>query len=180
VKKGEVMPVRKRAQLMRDHGKTYRQIAKRFGVSETTVRRWLNPKYAALQAELSSRARSRRTGTCERCGKTTHYSGRGPTKVGRWCHPCHNILWSTPERIAAQTVWTRERIIEAIQSYAATHGGEPPRSTELGGGDLPALTTLLKRFRTWNEAVAAAGLTPRPPTSQLLKGTGKHQEGEDP
>jgi hypothetical protein len=60
---------------------------------------------------------------------------------------------------AAESYWTRERIIEAIQLWAEEHDGKPPtaeswRREEPG---YPFVGVVLRRFESWNEAITAAG-----------------------
>jgi hypothetical protein len=64
----------------------------------------------------------------------------------------------------AQT-WTKQRVIEALQSSAAWHGRVPRYRDWVGPPtgdepDRPSKTTVLKRFGSWNRALEAAGLRP--------------------
>lgn len=55
--------------------------------------------------------------------------------------------------------WTEEAIIAAIHEWVVYHG-ETPRAvqwTNGGGGGRPCTHTVVRRFRTWNRAMAAAG-----------------------
>lgn len=67
----------------------YKSVAKILGVSETTVRRWLNPAVAEASRQRSAAAKRRRTGTCERCGGETRYNGH-TAGVSRICDACHD------------------------------------------------------------------------------------------
>jgi HNH endonuclease len=61
----------------------------------------------------------------------------------------------------SRTVWTRERIIEAIRLYARSHG-QPPTSAQWGKGKPghnPCYGTVLRRFDSWGEAIEAAGFS---------------------
>lgn len=59
--------------------------------------------------------------------------------------------------------WTREQIVSGIQQFAREHG-RPPKAREWQekSGDHPWPPTVMKRFGSWNNAIAAAGFTPRP------------------
>lgn len=63
--------------------------------------------------------------------------------------------------------WTRERIISAIQVWAASHDGEPPKVNDwhhaCPNGTHPQFKTVVTEFGTWNGGIAAAGFTPRVP-----------------
>lgn len=122
----------------------------------------------------SERCRKKTTygGTCESCGAPTAVNrvGDGPARHCATCAP------------AANTYWTRERIIEAIQEWARLYG-QPPvayewnptqaeaklprRAREIrkrfDSGEWPYQNTICERFGTWNAAIAAAGFTPLRP-----------------
>lgn len=114
------------------------------------------------------RARKKRYGRdCLTCGKRTDGSG-GRAKAPLYCADC------AP---AAYTVWTREAIILAMQTFAARYG-HPPSATEWNppyarrvgrddwadrfhsDGDYPQANTAQRAFGSWNAAVAAAGFEP--------------------
>lgn len=73
----------------------------------------------------------------------------------------------------APGTWDRERIIHAIQEWAASHGGTPPskRDWNSGGkghpdrrvGVHPATETVVGHFGSWSAGLHAAGFTPRAP-----------------
>jgi hypothetical protein len=83
------------------------------------------------------------------------------------------------------TVWTRERIIDAIQDYA-TEYGRPPSAREWNpqmavatyrddiaerfyeDGCWPSATTVQKVFGRWNAAIEAAGFTPLRPGAKYV------------
>lgn len=59
--------------------------------------------------------------------------------------------------------WTQERIIAAIQRWAAEHDGEPPLASDWkrAAPHHPARVTAEHAFGKWNTAISAAGFTPR-------------------
>lgn len=62
----------------------------------------------------------------------------------------------------APETWSRERIIEAIQRWAAAHGGKPPRAIDCDNHpELPSRTVVNRRFGSWNAAIHEAGFFPR-------------------
>ena len=65
--------------------------------------------------------------------------------------------------MARTTVWTPERILEAIQAFAETYGRVPEYADfDASAGGLPSRTTLEKHWHPWEDAVRAAGLLPAP------------------
>jgi hypothetical protein len=61
------------------------------------------------------------------------------------------------------TVWTRERIIEAIQTWVAQHGSVPSsESWIVAGENRPTCNTVRNAFGSWSAGIRAAGFTPRP------------------
>lgn len=56
--------------------------------------------------------------------------------------------------------WTRDTVIEALQRWAAEHEGDPPKCDERADG-LPNHAAVRRIFGSWNNGIAAAGLTPR-------------------
>lgn len=172
--------VRLQARRLRQDGQTYEAIGETLGgIPRNTIYRWLNPGYAEANRLNSRKAKQRRTGTCEDCGKETRYSGhaeRADSGVSRFCPACAAI-----RNGEAQKVWTRDRIIAAIQWWA-TFYGEPPaiadfnptqavymgdyrRATRaehhIKAGQIPWFVTAVREFGSWNAAITAAGLTPR-------------------
>lgn len=112
---------------------------------------------------------------CEVCGVLVRADGTAPHRADgrRLCVPC---------AVDEATIWTRDAIICAIQDWAAEHDGEPPTAQDFDPGIVsahlrpawrarwepgrwPHFSGIQKRFGTWNNAVRAAGFTPR--------GTGK-------
>jgi len=115
--------------------------------------------YAILADPDGSKDRERRAsyaGTCEICGAPTDGSN------GREKAPIRCLKHNGRRR------WSREKIIDAIQRFAAEHGGRPPTAMEWRRCNpekgYPAFATTYERkiyFNTWSEAIEAAGF-PRP------------------
>lgn len=144
----------------------YKRVAKRLGVSDSTVRRWLDPEYAEHQRVLSREAKRRRVGVCSDCGGETRYGGRR-APVSRICFRC------SEKRARASRVWTREAVIAAIQRWAERHGRPPTASDWIrAGDDHPAMSNVYRTtsrtarnnpFASWADAIEAAGFE-RPET----------------
>jgi hypothetical protein len=113
-------------------------------------------------------------GTCETCGTRTDGSN-GRQNAPRYCAHCAP---GSPEARAAKTIWSPERIIEAIQEWVVIYG-EPPAINDWSpygardDGDewrairfendlrWPWFTSVVVRFGSWNAAIRAAGFEPR-------------------
>lgn len=99
---------------------------------------------------------------CEDCGTPLSGSeGRGPNAPTR-CTPC-NV-----RRVQGEALWTRASIIEAIRSWAASHGSPPvapdwnaslarDRGKPDRGSEYPAVATVQNVFGSWRAAIVAAG-----------------------
>ena len=113
---------------------------------------------------------------CVDCGTETNGSD-GRVDVPR-CRPCASAVSG-----AERKVWTRERIIAALQWWASEFG-EPPAIPDLSAthsrylgdsaraeraerlihaGHMPHFRTVVKEFGTWNEGISAAGFEARAP-----------------
>lgn len=85
---------------------------------------------------------------CPGCG------GAMPTWQSERCGACARL---------ASRQWTDEEIFEALNAWAAKHGGEaPPATAAKAANGLPSTCTVQRRFGSWSKAIAAAGLEPRP------------------
>ena len=136
----------------------YSVVAKKLGVSTTTVRRLLTDGDAEKMRVQAREAKRRRVGVCEDCGGPTRYSGK--SSMPRICSDCSHA------RERAAKVWTREAVITAIQKWAEQHGA-PPVSTQWirAGADHPARTSVYRAgdprssspFQKWADAIEAAG-----------------------
>lgn len=149
---------------MRAKGATSGEIAYRLRLSESTVRNWWGEDVCSdCNAPVDGSQRKRPVVRCESCDRA-------------WC--------ATEEGGLARSYWTRERIIEAIQWWADKYG-EAPATTDWDpwharhlfgdekrarrferdhkAGRIPSFRHTVKRFGTWNNAIAAAGFQPRDP-----------------
>lgn len=134
-----------KAHVLREQGATYRVIADRFGVSATTVYRWLNPDYAEASRAFSRaykdrnreavRAQNReyvRThkAECPECGGEMN---RGTGRHGGKCAGCHaddidrrarqiEKWWAgewTLKQIAAELGWSVNHISRELHRLRA-------------------------------------------------------------
>jgi hypothetical protein len=97
-------------------------------------------------------------GPCNVDGRTTHPNVR--------CAACHLQHHHDTRK------WTKETIIQAIQTWANTHNGEPPtaptwnttetrkRTGQPRSSDYPSPSTVITEYGSWNNAIQAAGYTP--------------------
>lgn len=128
------------------------QVAGKLDLSPNTVLRWADPAQAVRQRHCSAEAKRRRRKQCAHCGKPIWYTST-------LCVDC------SADQQRAQRRWTRELVIKAIQDWAKQHD-QPPTSTEWkrASETHPAATAIYGTsglFRSWNEAIQAAGFTPR-------------------
>lgn len=162
------------AQRMRAAGLTCRAIGKALGVSRS---------YAGELAggdPLGARAKQRKqryASVCVDCGSPT--SGGEGRKAEPRCVKC-----AARPAALKRTVWTRERIIEALQDAARVLGRDPAvvdfnpyfarrirqdeararlSETMINAGRWPWSTTIYSRFGSFNAAKEAAGMTALPP-----------------
>jgi hypothetical protein len=144
------------AQRLRADGLKIREIGERMGASTSTVSDWLHDPD-------SSRLKARKDfyrGFCQRCGAQTDGSnGRGRAPL------------VCAERLR---VWDRESIIAAIQAWATSHGGYPPKRQQWDrrGPNHPSRGTVDQHFGAWAVAIRAAGFRPgsdhRPETTDWI------------
>lgn len=132
---------------------THRQRAALLGMSYGAYWNLLNDPDGAKQKAR----REKYKGVCERCGAETRSDGT--SRPSRLCVVC-----ATPEKF-----WTRERIIDAIQRFAATNG-RPPTAAEWIRADrengYPPRSVVYRQpscktapFASWADAIKAAGFT---------------------
>jgi hypothetical protein len=147
------------ARRMREEGKVLREIGEHLGVRRSTVDTWLkDPDGKLTRARKDSYAQP-----CVDCGGPT--SGSEGRRETPRCQRCANI------HCAAETqVWTRAAIVLAIQEWAAAYGQPPAIADwsraaryEQADGQWPSYQSAVRRWGSWNAAIAAAGFTPRPP-----------------
>jgi hypothetical protein len=137
---------------LRALGWGYKRIADHLGMSHTTVRRWVDPAYAA---EMRTQARARKKklqGTCCDCGAWTCL--RSDSTPAERCVAC-DLKYRRENR-----VWTRESVIEAVR-WAHGELDRPLRTrdfhTERVDG-LPAWNTLRNLGLFPRTACALAGV----------------------
>lgn len=150
------------AKAMRDNRASLGDIAKVFGCSPSTIHDWLNREYD----DEGRASRLRKPRHCQDCGR--------PISPGSQPGRCVSCA------AAAATVWTPERILDAIRAWDAAYGS-PPRATEWcpalvrrhgpdaeqrltaarERGEVPSVETVKRHFVRWSDAIVAAGF-PRP------------------
>lgn len=152
--------VRERAARLSQRGLNHYEIAEKIGVSQPTVNRWLRPEFEERERVKARERKFKDGGICVDCGRPT---SRGPKGPSRRCRPCERAM-RTENRY-----WNRTRMIAAIQLWNEQYG-KPPAVREWstaskGPVEHPAHTTIWNGpspvFKTWNEAIEAAGFTPR-------------------
>lgn len=139
---------------LRAEGLTKPQIAKRLGVSHSTVRNIISDPDGSKQ-------RARRdtySGTCIDCGRATRSDGT--SKASDRCRACSGSFFQPKQ-------WTREAVILAIQRFAEANGrppiadewttsdpehGYPPRSAVYRSTDKRSTAP----FQSWREAIETA------------------------
>ncbi len=105
--------------------------------------------------------------------------GGEPPTARHWSHqhsiyPCQNTVYAyyptwaamltaaglTPRKRYGQTLWTEDKIIDAILEWTVTHG-RPPKAKEWkhATADRPGSVTVRYRFGSWNNGLKAAGIT---------------------
>jgi hypothetical protein len=157
---------RNRAARMLAQGMSQRATARELGVTQSTIRRWTDPEYAARDIENSRKAKLKRGGTCVDCGGPTQYSNYQPGKVSLRCLACSTKMFVARNREQARrnTKWTDEVILAAIHRWVAEHGSTPKMeqwAPHVKPDWAPHGVTVVRRFGTWNQAISAAGYVPR-------------------
>lgn len=155
----------------REHpGSSRAEQAELLGITRSTLNNLLTDPDGSKQAAR----RAGYTGVCEGCGGET--KSDGSSRGSRLCARC-----SKPTRY-----WTRERVIAAIQAWAAEHGEPPtaydwqhadpdgrwPAASSVYGG--PSRGHRARAFPSWADAVEAAGF-PRPRTG-VRRYTDRHRQ----
>lgn len=142
---------------LRAEGKTADQIAALLGCS----RSYAAQLYGDPDGIQDFQRKRRYAGTCERCGGPTS-GANGRALAAKICGECAHILGHEGR------YWTRERVIEAIQRFAAEHGRPPTANDWNHGGrgeGYPPVGSCYGRKTTpfiyWADAIEAAGF-PRP------------------
>jgi hypothetical protein len=148
---------------LRSHGLVLREIAEHLGISISYAQGLVADPDGTKERARRQRYRQ----PCPGCGRLMDGSN-GRSRSPKHCHRC------APK---AATIWTRERIIDAIQDYAEQYG-RPPSATEWSphaairvyrddiaerfyeDGCWPSTVIVQTRFGSWNAAIAAAGFSP--------------------
>lgn len=152
---------------LREKGLTYREIAEQMKLSVSYVAELVaDPGGVKVQARKRSYQ-----GVCSDCGAATDGSNGVSGQPGR-CNKCASRLAG-----AKREVWTREAIVAAIQAWVvnyseppgamdwdpvrATYQGHPDNAVRFRRGNWPTTNTVVRKFGSWNAAIAAAGHQPR-------------------
>jgi hypothetical protein len=142
-----------RARKLHEMGYRTATISRVIGVPYNTVWRWVTPKGQEFTKRDRVDARARKESyrqPCPDCG-TLMDGSNGRSGAPRLCAKCN---------AAAQTIWTREAILECLRCYP-----EVPRAQvwldEGSKGMRPSVVTIQERFGSWNAAWSAAGFKTR-------------------
>ena len=154
---------REAKRLRKSYGFIYAEIVRLMGIS----RSYANALVTDPDGSKQEARRETYRGTCVDCGaRTTGSEGR--EKAPKRCAACSQAKQS------AEKYWTEERIIAAIQRYAAEHG-RPPVATEWLYGShginvdgYPYASQVLREMGSWGDAIEAAGF-PRPEIGRYVR-----------
>lgn len=152
--------LRERAARLSQRGLNHYEIAEKLGVSQPTINRWLRPEFEQRQRELARERKFKDGGICVDCGAPT---SRVPSGIARRCRPC-DLAHRMENRY-----WNRTRVIAAIQLWADEYGKPPAVREWVTAAKMPvehpAFSTIKDGpnpvFKSWNEAIRAAGFKPR-------------------
>jgi hypothetical protein len=145
------------------HAIGYKLIAKRVGLSPSTVRRVLRPERAERDRMLSREAKRKRTGSCILCGGLTRYGGGDPP-ISRYCKTCAGRIGGHANRASNGYVY------DALMALLAERG--PLHMVEIRDG--LGITTghacsLLHRHRNYGTIVRLRrGVYALPPTTPTI------------
>jgi hypothetical protein len=80
-----------------------------------------------------------------------------------------------PSRTAASERWPQAVVVDAIVRFEADHGRPPLLEEWRRAADgFPCVTTVQRRFGSWNAAIEAAGFDPRDPGTTLRPRSATH------
>jgi hypothetical protein len=109
------------------------------------------------------------------------YRGHADWRAGQWpsTSAVKRMFGTWTDAVAAAGVqphphhrrsWTRDEVVQRVEDWAATHQGEGPIlsdwkagrvNADVSSGTWPAAETALQLFDSWEQLLAAAGVTPR-------------------
>lgn len=142
--------LKERAHALRAEGLLIHEIATEIGVPTPTVTRWVNLQFEQRQRVKARKRKFTKKRRCPTCRKMI-------SNNAVVCRDCFN---------KQQKLWTREKVIEAIQKWALEKGA-PPSYQEWSiprGPGYPSVWTVIKgnspAFPSWSAALLAAGFTP--------------------
>lgn len=147
---------------LQTHGFSRREIAASLGLSPQTISNYINDPDGSKQKHRRQRYRRR----CIDCGQLAADGSGGYRRGSVRCAACAAAY------MRSQQYWTRERLLDAVQRWAAQHGSPPCVRDWIHvdpvGGFPNAMNCYRDKrstphapFRSWNEMIAAAGFTPR-------------------
>lgn len=146
--------LKRRAFELYEEGLSCKKIGSELDVPSTTIRRWVVPGENERSMRVSRAYKARQKKRCIDCG----------AKVWMTSVRCPQCA-SKAQR--SKRVWTRERVIKAMQEWAKANNGHPPtvKDWSHASEENPSATSLSgypsAPFKSWNEAIKAAGFEPR-------------------
>jgi transposase len=153
--------LRERARDLYKDGGTIRGIARELGVTPDRAHRWVtdlcierrHARHALRDEARSLRAQGlKRREIAARLGVSAEQAG-------------YLANYAYEARYSGGVKWTRDRVVEAMNSWATEHG-RPPFSPEWcpppRGSGWPSVSTVIRLFGSWNAAMEVAGFEARP------------------
>lgn len=142
-----------RALELRREGLLIREIVAIVGVPKSTVTRWVTPSFEERQRKLARKRKYSKGKLCKRCRRKI-------SNNATLCRKCVAL------KQHENRPWTREKVIAALQLWAADNGRAPVhREWSRSGPGHPATSSILRGpyplFGSWSELLIEAGFTPR-------------------